>query len=231
MSPNTPQNSNAKLGTDGAMSAPLSQPATRLTPDKVSGADNVMGTTRLEAFSDGVIAVIITIMVLELKAPEVPALSELFARWHIFASYAASFVFVAIYWVSHHHLMHVARRITAPTLWLNIHWLFWLSLYPFVTNYVSETRGAPLAMACYAAVAAATAIAFGLLARDLRIRNSDDAVLSRGHLRGVVKNVVSVGLQLLAIPLAYVSVPIACLLLAIPPIIHFMPDRAAEKDA
>ena len=190
-----------------------------------------MGTARLEAFSDGVIAVIITIMVLELKAPAVPELGELYARWHIFASYAASFTFVAIYWVTHHHLMHRARRIGAPTLWLNIHWLFWLSLYPFVTNYVSETKGAPLAMACYAAVAAATAIAFGILARDLRVRNNNGAELSRSHFRGIVKNLASVALQLLAVPMAYVSVPIACLLLIIPPIIHFMPDRTVEEDA
>ena len=188
-----------------------------------------MGTARLEAFSDGVIAVIITIMVLELKAPTVPAIDELFARWHILASFAASFCFVAIYWVSHHHLMHVARRISAPTLWLNIHWLFWLSLYPFVTNYVSETRGAPLAIACYAAVAAGTAIAFGILARDLRVRNTGSTVLSHGQRRGMVKNLASIVLQLLAVPMAYVSVPIACLLLAIPPVIYFMPDRAAER--
>lgn len=194
-----------------------------------TGMETGMGTARLEAFSDGVIAVIITIMVLELKAPAVPEIHELYARWHIFASYAASFVFVAIYWVSHHHLMHVARRVSAPTLWLNIHWLFWLSLYPFVTNYVSETKGAPLAMACYAAVAAATAIAFRIVAHDLRVRNSENAVLSRSHLRGRFKNLMAITLQLLAVPMAFVSVPVACVLLIIPPIIHFMPDRAAER--
>ena len=188
-----------------------------------------MGTARMEAFSDGVIAVIITIMVLELKAPQSPGVGELFARWHILASYAASFIFVAIYWVSHHHLMHTAHRVGAPTLWLNIHWLFWLSLYPFVTNYVSETKGAPLAMACYAAVAAAAAIAFGILANELRLRNTSSAVLSHDQRRGMVKNLASIALQLLAIPTAFVSVPIACLLLAIPPVIYFMPDRAAEQ--
>ena len=206
------------------MTSPSSDP---LATETAAGSG--MGTDRLEAFSDGVIAVIITIMVLELKAPAAPELHALYARWHIFASYAASFVFVAIFWVSHHHLMHVARRVSAPTLWLNIHWLFWLSLYPFVTNYVSETKGAPLAMACYAAVAAATAIAFAVLARDLRDRNRDNAVLSRTHFRGVAKNTVAITLQLLAIPMAYVSVPVACVLLIIPPIIHFMPDRAAER--
>lgn len=189
-----------------------------------------MGTARLEAFSDGVIAVIITIMVLELKAPASPNIEELWARWHIFASYAASFSFVAIYWVSHHHLMHVARRLSAPTLWLNIHWLFWLSLYPFVTNYVSETKGIPLAIACYSAVSAATAVAFGILAHDLRMRNNDSAAFSLiGH-RAKYKNIVAVVLQLVAIPAAYFSVPLACLLLAIPPLIHFMPERGAEQN-
>ena len=114
-------------------------------------------------------------------------------------------------------------------MWLNIHWLFWLSLYPFVTNYVSETKGAPLAMACYAAVAAAAAIAFGILANELRLRNTSSAVLSHDQRRGMVKNLASIALQLLAIPTAFVSVPIACLLLAIPPVIYFMPDRAAEQ--
>ena len=207
---------------------------TSTSPDPIAtetGTRTGMGTARLEAFSDGVIAVIITIMVLELKAPGVPDIHELYARWHIFASYAASFVFVAIYWVSHHHLMHSARRVSAPTLWLNIHWLFWLSLYPFVTNYVSETKGAPLAIACYATVAAAAAIAFGILARDLRARDRDNAALSRTHFRGMVKNLVTVALQLLAIPMAFVSVPVACLLLIIPPIIYFMPDRTAEQVA
>ena len=202
------------------------------TPDKLAtetGTGTGMGTARLEAFSDGVIAVIITIKVLELKAPGAPEIHELYARWHIFASYAASFLFVAIYWVSHHHLMHTARRVSAPTLWLNIHWLFWLSLYPFVTNYVSETKGAPLAMACYAAVGAVTAMAFGILARGLRVRNSDSVVLSQSHLRGMIKNLLALALQLLAVPMAYVSVPVACVLLIIPPIIYFMPDRAAEQ--
>jgi len=230
MIPNILENTIASHGTNVALSASLNPPAPQPTLGKAPESGNVMGTGRIEAFSDGVIAVIITIMVLELKAPQAPALSELFARWHIFASYAASFIFIAIYWVAHHHLMHVARRISAPTLWLNIHWLFWLSLYPFVTSYVSETKGAPLAMACYAAVAAATAIAFGILARDLRVRNTDGAVPSRGQRRDMVKNLASVALQLLAVPTAYVSVPIACLLLAIPPVIHFMPDRTAEQD-
>ena len=234
MNPHTLENASAHRGADNALSASLNQPTqphTRIEARvEAPKSDSVMGTARLEAFSDGVIAVIITIMVLELKAPAVPDIGELFARWHIFASYAASFAFVAIYWVAHHHLMHAARRVTAPTLWLNINWLFWLSLYPFVTNYVSETKGAPLAMACYAAVAAAAAIAFGILARDLRIRNSDGAVLSRGERRSMVKNLASVALQLLAIPAAYVSVPLACLLLAIPPVIHFMPDRTAEQN-
>ena len=202
-----------------------------MTPDSSGKPETAtgMGTARLEAFSDGVIAVIITIMVLELKAPEHPGFGELLARWHNFASYIASFTFVAMYWISHHHLMHITRRVTAPTLWLNIHWLFWLSMYPFVTSYVSETKGSPLAIACYAAVAAATAIAFGILARDLHRRNTDSAAFAQIGRRAMRKNLTSVAVQVLAVPAAYVSVPLACLLLAIPPVIHFMPERGAEQ--
>ena len=226
---NTPENATFSRGANVARTAATRLQAPHSTLGKTPESGNFMGTARMEAFSDGVIAVIITIMVLELKAPQVPAISELFARWHILASYAASFTFVAIYWVSHHHLMHTVRRVGAPTLWLNIHWLFWLSLYPFVTNYVSETKGAPLAIACYAAVAAAAAIAFGILAHDLRVRNTESGVLSHDERRSMMKNLTSIALQLLAVPMAYVSVSIACLLLAIPPVIYFMPDRAAER--
>ncbi len=196
------------------------------SPRKVSRS--AMEAGRLEAFSDGVIAVIITIMVLELKAPEGPHFGELLARWHIFASYVASFTFVAIYWVNHHHLLHVARRISAPTMWLNIHWLFWLSLYPFVTSYVGNTKGSPISVAAYGAIAAATALAYGLLARDLTSRNAEIIVIAKTSYRRTIMNVLSVVANLVAIPIALWSVPTALVLLAVPALIHFMPDAAAE---
>lgn len=187
-----------------------------------------MGTARLEAFSDGVIAVIITIMVLDLKAPGVPDVGALLARWHIFASYAVSFIFVAIFWINHHHMMHTALRVSAPTLWLNLHWLFWLSLYPFVTSYVSETSGAPLAIACYGALAAMTATAYILLAADVSRRNGVSDLPWRTAQRQNRMSAASVLLPLAAIPLAYVSVSVACALVVIPALLYFMPNRAAE---
>ena len=200
-------------------------PATRAAPSAAAdeSAETVMGTARLEAFSDGVIAVIITIMVLELKAPESPHLNELFARWHIFAAYAVSFVFVAIFWVNHHHLMHAARRLSASTLWLNIHWLFWLSLYPFVTSYVSDTAGAPLAVACYGALAAATALAYIVLQADLSRRNGHFGMTATALRRQNLMGAASVALPLIAMPIAYVSVPVACVLLVVPALVYFVP--------
>ena len=107
----TPENASASRGSDVALSDSLNQPSTQTAIGKATESDNVMGTARLEAFSDGVIAVIITIMVLELKAPTNPAISELVARWHIFAAYAASFVFVAIFWVNHHYMTDEAEQV------------------------------------------------------------------------------------------------------------------------
>ena len=200
-------------------------PATQAAPSAAAGesAETTMGTARLEAFSDGVIAVIITIMVLELKAPESPHLRELFARWHIFAAYAVSFVFVAIFWVNHHHMMHAARRLSASTLWLNIHWLFWLSLYPFVTSYVSDTAGAPLAVACYGALAAATALAYIVLQADLSRRNGHFGMTTAALRRQNLMGAASVALPLIAMPTAYVSVPVACVLLVVPALVYFVP--------
>jgi len=197
-----------------------------LTPPPAEVAKSVMGTGRLEAFSDGVIAVIITIMVLELKAPVTPAIGELMARWHIFAAYGVSFLFVAIFWVNHHHMMHSAQQISAPTLWLNIHWLFWLSLYPFATNYVGETKGAPLSIALYGVLAAVTATAYILLATDLRRRNGPNGMSAAALRRQNIMSAASILLPLMAVPLAYVSVPIACVLLVVPALIYFMPSDA-----
>ena len=210
------------------MSAALNQPSAHTALGTAPESGNVMGTARLEAFSDGVIAVIITIMVLELKAPTNPAISELVARWHIFAAYAASFVFVAIFWVNHHHMMHAAKRVSASTLWLNIHWLFWLSLYPFVTSYISESKGAPLAIACYGALAALTATSYILLHADLARRNDNFGLSAAALRRQNLMSAASVLLPLAAIPLGYLSVPLACVLLVLPALAYFMPRHGVD---
>src|SRR4051812_6380831 len=119
-----------------------------------------MKSTRLEAFSDGVIAIIVTIMVLELKVPSDPSPRALLGMLPVFLSYALSFVLVAIYWVNHHHLLHVTRHVDGSILWLNAHLLFWMSLLPFATAYVGHHHATPFTVACYGAVQLACCFAF-----------------------------------------------------------------------
>src|SRR5262245_57840514 len=122
-----------------------------------------MGKTRLEAFSDGVIAIIITIMVLELKIPHGDSLATLAPLAPVFMSYVLSFVYVGIYWNNHHHMLHACTRVTGGILWANLHLLFWLSLFPFVTGWMGENRFAPLPSALYGGVLLAAAIAYWIL--------------------------------------------------------------------
>src|SRR4051812_33599007 len=110
---------------------------------------HILGKTRLEAFSDGVVAIIITIMVLELKPPHSPSAPELLKLTPVFLGYLLSFVVVAILWVNHHHLLHTVERVDGRILWLNNHLLFWLSLVPFTTAYIGESHLAPLPVALY----------------------------------------------------------------------------------
>ncbi|WP_407539022.1 TMEM175 family protein [Deinococcus radiomollis] len=123
-----------------------------------------MTKSRLEAFSDGVLAIIITIMVLELRTPQGHGWSELIRLWPTLLAYVLSFIYVGIYWNNHHHLMLTVRRINGATLWANLHLLFWLSLFPFVSGWVGESRFAAVTMTCYAAVALMAAVAYTILA-------------------------------------------------------------------
>ena len=187
-------------------------------------ADGHIGSARMEAFSDGVIAIIVTIMVLELHAPESPDPARLFASWPVFLAYALSFTIVAIYWVNHHHLLHPVTRVSSRSLWFNIHWLFWLSLFPFATAYIGGTRGAAFATAVYAGLSLAVAAAFLLLQRSLIAENIHVEHLAASSRRRVVKNLAAMGSMLLAIPLAWVSEPVALVLLAVPALSYFVPD-------
>ena len=108
-----------------------------------------MGTTRLEAFSDGMIAIFITIMVLEMKVPHGASLSDLLAVYPVFLSYVLSFVYLGIYWSNHHHMIHTLQRVTGGILWANLHLMFWLSLVPFTTGWMGENHFAPLPTALY----------------------------------------------------------------------------------
>ena len=126
-----------------------------------------MGTTRLEAFSDGVIAIIITIMVLEMKIPHGDGLETLAPVFPVFLSYVLSFVYVGIYWNNHHHMLHACSRVTGGVLWANLHLLFWLSLFPFVTGWMGENHFSAMPTAVYGGVLLAAAIAYWILQQTI----------------------------------------------------------------
>lgn len=184
---------------------------------------------RLEAFSDGVVAIIITIMVLELKVPHDASPHALLALAPIFLSYALSFLVVAIIWVNHHHLVHTVGQVTGRILWLNNHMLFWLSLVPFTTAYIGENHLAPLPVALYGVVLAFSGVAFDLLRREIARQHAGDAVLSAVHRRSNKTNVLSALLYLLAASLAWVSVWLSVGIYLLMPIIYFMPGRTIER--
>ena len=187
-----------------------------------------MSKGRMEAFSDGVIAIIITIMVLELKAPHGTDAAALRPLIPLFLSYVMSFVFVAIYWNNHHHLLQVVRQVNGPILWANVHLLFWLSLAPFVTAWMGENRFAPLPVALYGTVLLAAGIAYYLLAQCLRAVHGPDSPLARS-LGADVKGKISIAIYAVAIPLAFVRWWLAFALYVIVAMTWFVPDRRFEK--
>src|SRR5437763_903260 len=138
-----------------------------------------MGTGRLEAFSDGVIAIIITIMVLEMKVPHGDSLQDLRPLLPVFLSYVLSFVYVGIYWNNHHHMLHASRAVTGGVLWANLHLLFWLSLFPFATGWMGENHFAPLPTALYGLVLLMATCAYWILQRVIIVNEGDGSVLRR----------------------------------------------------
>jgi uncharacterized membrane protein len=187
-----------------------------------------MPKDRLEAFSDGVIAVIITIMVLEMKVPHGGTLETLLPLWPVFLAYILSYVYVGIYWNNHHHLMHAVQRINGSILWANLHLLFWLSLVPFVTDWMSENHFAPVTVALYGAVLLCAALAFVLLTRCLVTIHGRDPDIAR-WLRDDRKGKISVVIYAIAIPLAFVRWWIAIALYASVAALWFVPDPRIER--
>jgi uncharacterized membrane protein len=187
-----------------------------------------MNKNRTEAFSDGVIAIIVTIMVLELKVPHDSTLSALADLFPVFLSYVLSFLVVGIMWVNHHHLLATVRRVNARLLWANINLLFWMSLIPFVTAYMGENHGAPLPVALYGLVLAVASWSFTPLRRVIAEQHTDRPDLSEHHGRALVKNRFSPGLYLLGAALASVSVWISFALFVSVPVMYFMPERQLE---
>jgi uncharacterized membrane protein len=183
---------------------------------------------RLEAFSDGVIAIIITIMVLELRPPHGAELGALRPLIPKVMSYALSFVFLGIYWNNHHHLLQTAVRVGGRVLWANLHLLFWLSLIPFATAWMGENEFASSPVALYGAVLLLAAVAYYILTRELIALHGDDSVLATaiGNDR---KGRLSVVLYGAAMPLAFVQPLLACALYVVVAIVWLIPDRRIEK--
>ena len=191
-----------------------------------------MDAGRMEAFSDGVIAIIVTIMVLDLHAPDVGSPALLLHLWPTFLAYLLSFTLVATYWVNHHHLLHAARAVGADVLWLNIHWLFWLSLMPFATAYLGATRGSAFATVVYSALSAVLAFSYLLLTRALTRRNAHVPAVRALAAKRQTKNILAMAAMLAAMPAAYVWQPLALVLLAAPALAYFLPEgHPAKRDA
>lgn len=187
-----------------------------------------MGKGRLEAFSDGVIAIIITIMVLEMKVPHGNDLSSLRSLGPTFLSYVLSFVYVGIYWNNHHHMLAVTERANGSVLWANLHLLFWLSLFPFATGWMGENHFAVWPVAAYGFVLAMAAIAYYILSRALIRQHGEDSVLARAIGRDF-KGKLSMAVYAVAAPLAFLSRWIAVALYVLVAVLWLVPDRRLEK--
>jgi len=187
-----------------------------------------MGKGRLEAFSDGVIAIIITIMVLELKVPHEATLAALGTLGPVLLCYVLSFIYVGIYWNNHHHLLHVVTQVSGPVLWANLHLLFWLSLVPFVTAWMGENHFATWPVALYGVVLLGAALAYTVLVRALLKRHGKDSALHQAIGRDVKGN-VSLLLYVLAIPLAFYSTLLSGLLYVAVALIWLVPDLRVER--
>jgi len=183
---------------------------------------------RLEAFSDGVLAIIITIMVLELRIPLKADVADLIPLAPVVLSYALSFVFLGIYWSNHHHLFQAVKQVNGRVLWANLHLLFWLSLTPFVTGWMGEHQFAAWPVALYGVVLLFSAIAYFILTRALLTLHGEDSVLAKA-LGSDFKGRISVFIYLAAIPLAFVNSWCAGGLYVLVAIMWLVPDRRIEK--
>ena len=187
-----------------------------------------MHKTRLEAFSDGVFAIIITIMVLELKVPHGSEARDLWPLLPIFLSYLLSFVYVAIYWNNHHHMFHAVKNVSGRVLWANMHLLFWLSLTPFVTAWAGENQFTPVPVAFYGVVLLMAGVAYYILSRALVFHHGRESELARA-LGNDFKGRLSLLLYATAVILAYWLPELACLIYILVAILWIIPDRRFER--
>ncbi len=185
-----------------------------------------MGKGRLEAFSDGVIAILITIMVLELKVPHGAELEVLLPLWPVFLSYVLSFIYVGIYWNNHHHMLHLCNHVTGGVLWANLHLLFWLSLIPFATGWLGENHFGNIPSMVYGFVLLMSAIAYWILQNE--IIKADGSSL-KAAIGSDKKGKLSPLLYLVAIGSSYFSSWIAMSIYVFAALIWLVPDRRIEK--
>jgi uncharacterized membrane protein len=186
-----------------------------------------MSKSRMEAFSDGVIAILITIMVLELKAPHATDWTALAPLAPVFVAYVLSFVYLGIYWNNHHHMLHAARKVTGRVLWANLHLLFWLSLFPFATAWMGENHFAALPTALYGAVLLCAAVAYLLLQGAIIAAEGPESTLARAVGKDW-KGKASILLYAAAIPLAFVREWLADLVYTGVALLWLVPDRRIE---
>jgi len=187
-----------------------------------------VGKQRVEAFTDGVIAIIITIMILEMKVPATADLAGLRSELPVFLAYALSYTNVGIYWVNHHHMFHVTERINGVVLWANLLLLFWISLMPFMIRWMDETHFAAMPTAGYGAVMVLGAMSYLFLERSIIKCNGRESKLARA-IGGEMKGKISLFLYLVAIPLAFVRPAIALGLYTTIALMWFIPDRRIES--
>ena len=187
-----------------------------------------MGKERLTAFSDGVVAIIITIMVLELKAPHGASLGDLAPVLPVFLAYVLSFVYVGIYWNNHHHLLTLATSVTGPILWANMHLLFWLSMVPFATVWMGENHLATIPVALYGGVLIMNGVAFTILVSLLVGHEGADSGLARAIGRDI-KGKASLVIYALGVALAFVQPLAAIALYVVVAVIWFVPDPRVER--
>ncbi len=188
----------------------------------------IMKTSRLEAFSDGVLAIIITIMVLELKAPQGSTLSALLPLLPAFLSYVLSFLYIGIYWNNHHHMLQTTESVSGGILWANLHLLFWLSLFPFATAWMGENHFTPLPTALYGFVLLMAAIAYWILQRAIIASQGVHSLLAKAVGRDL-KGKASPLIYLAAIPFAFFSPWISESLYVLVALLWLIPDRRIEK--
>ena len=187
-----------------------------------------MGKTRLEAFSDGVIAILITIMVLEMKVPHGEDLRTLAPLLPVFLSYVLSFVYIGIYWNNHHHLLHTVTRVTGGVLWANLHLLFWLSLFPFATGWMGENHLAPVPSALYGGVLLAAAIAYWILQQAIIAAQGPDSPL-QAVIGSDWKGKLSPLIYLAGIASTFVVSWVAQVLYVAAALLWLIPDRRIER--